>query len=72
MFEEMRKEKMDKDIQREAIEKILPIVQSLKSYEWSRLVSIINSHYTSKAAKLTLDGNDINFLEKNLKRELLR
>lgn len=56
---------------RDAIEKILPIVQTLTSSQWSRIVSIINSRYVSKAAKVQLDGNDIELLNRTLKFEIL-
>lgn len=55
----------------EAIEKILPVVSTLKSYEWTRIVSIVNYHYSSKAAKVMLDGNDMGYLEKHLRNEIL-
>lgn len=57
---------------REAIETILPVVSTLKRYEWSRIASIVNQHYSSKAAKVVLDGNDMGNLEKHLRNEILR
>ena len=62
---------MDKNQMSKAIDNILPIVATLTECEWKRIDSLINWHYASKAAKVTLDGNDIKALTRNLKLEIL-
>lgn len=56
---------------KEAIEKIIPVIATLSQCEWRRLVSLVGQCYTSKAAKVMLDGSDVKFLEKSLKHEIL-
>jgi hypothetical protein len=57
---------------KKAIEVILPIVSNLSSSQWERLCSLIRMYYTNKAAKIMLDGNDVEKLKKMLHEELLR
>lgn len=62
---------MNKKHLQNAIEQIVPIAQTLTHSEWTRISSIIGSFYTKKAAKVQLDGNDVIFLEENLRHEIL-
>lgn len=54
-----------------AVENILPIVESLSESEWRRIVSIVDMHFSTKAAKVRLDGGEIETLKKSLQAELL-
>lgn len=60
-----------KENMKNAIEAILPIVSNLSSSQWERLCSLISMYYTQKAAKIMLDGNDVEKLKKMLEKELL-
>jgi len=46
---------------------ILTAVQTLSQYEWDRMVGQINRIYTSKAAKVMLDGSDIELAHKSIR-----
>lgn len=66
---------MDKEREikfREAIEKILQVASTLKSYEWARIISIVNHHYSRKSSRVMLDDNDIACLESHLKDEIIK
>ena len=54
-----------------AVDAILPIVQTLSKMEWIRLSGLIGMAYTSKAAKVTLDGSDVKTLHRSIQNELL-
>lgn len=54
-----------------AVEIILPMVQTLTWSEWGRLSGLIEQAYTSKAAKVMLDGSDVKILHRSIKVELL-
>lgn len=54
-----------------AVDAILPIVQTLDKMEWSRLSGLIDMAYTSKAAKVRLDGSDVKTLHRSIQSELL-
>jgi hypothetical protein len=54
-----------------AVDAILPIVETLSHSEWIRLSGLINRAYTSKAAKVTLDGSDVKTLHRSIQSELL-
>lgn len=54
-----------------AVDAILPIVQTLGKMEWVRLSGLIDMAYTSKAAKVTLDGSDVKTLHRSIQSELL-
>lgn len=55
----------------EAIDAIIPEVQNLSQSEWYRIVQVIDMRYTTKAAKVTLDGSDVAHIRKSLICELL-
>lgn len=54
-----------------AVVAILPIVQTLSKMEWIRLSGLIGMAYTSKAAKVTLDGSDVETLHRSIQSEML-
>lgn len=53
-----------------AVDIILPVAATLSSSEWSRIVSLINWHYSRKAAKTMLDGDDVQNMKEHLYSEL--
>lgn len=53
-----------------AVDVILPVAATLSSSEWGRIVSIINWHYSIKAAKTMLDGDDVQNMKESLYSEL--
>ena len=61
-----RQERLEK-----AIKAILPIVAELNATDWGRISALIDLRYSSKAAKVELDGSDLNLLEANLRSEIL-
>lgn len=66
--------KMNKDKEKcleSAIGIILSIVPTLTKLEWERISAIIDHQYTSKAAKVQLDGNDIETMKHNFETEVL-
>ena len=54
-----------------AVDAILPIVQTLDKMEWNLLSGLIDMAYTSKAAKVMLDGSDVERLHRSIQSELL-
>ncbi|WP_432719123.1 hypothetical protein [Pectinatus frisingensis] len=52
-----------------AIDSILTILPTLTELEWKRIVSVIDHLYSLKAAKVQLDGSDINLLKRNFDTE---
>ena len=54
-----------------AVDAILPIAETLSHSEWIRLSGLIDRAYTSKAAKVTLDGSDMEKLHRSIRCELL-
>ena len=55
----------------QAIEQLLPIVARLSASEWKHIVSVIDHAYSIKAAKVTLDGTDMEKLNSSLRCEIL-
>lgn len=55
----------------QTIKQLLPIVAGLKSWEWQHIVSVINHAYSIKAAKVALDGFDMEKLSSSLRCEIL-
>ncbi len=54
-----------------AVNAILPIVAELTESEWCRIKGLVDFAYTSKAAKVTLDGPDMEALKRRLHTEIL-
>lgn len=54
-----------------AISGIIPIVATLSCAEWSRIVRLVDHFYSSKAAKVQLDGSDLEKLKENLISEFI-
>ena len=54
-----------------AADAILPIAETLSHSEWIRLSGLIDRAYTSKAAKVTLDGSDVKTLHHSIQNEML-
>ncbi|WP_196598592.1 hypothetical protein [Pectinatus frisingensis] len=52
-----------------AIDTVLTILPTLTEFEWKKIVSVIDHTYSSKAAKVRLDGSDINLLKRNFDTE---
>lgn len=53
-----------------AVNAIMPVAETLTSSEWSRIVSIVNWYYSTKAAKIMLDGSDVQNMKETLYSEL--
>ena len=60
-----RKERLQK-----AVDAIMPVVGTLTSSEWSRIVGIVDWYYSTKAAKTMLDGSDVQNMKETLYSEL--
>lgn len=65
-MDEARKERREA-----AIEAILPIAASLSESEWKWICAHVDAAYSSRAAKVRLDGSDIESLRRFLRMELL-
>ena len=48
----------------------MPVVGTLTSSEWSRIVGIVDWYYSTKAAKTMLDGSDVQNMKETLYSEL--
>lgn len=64
-------EKEKSDRLEAAITGIIPIVTTLSYSEWSRIIRLVDHFYNSKAAKVQLDGSDLEKLKENLISEFI-
>ncbi|MBQ9364805.1 MAG: hypothetical protein IJT82_03425, partial [Schwartzia sp.] len=55
----------------EAISAILPIVAELNEAEWTSIASQVGYMYKAKAAKVTLDGSEMESLNRRLRCNVL-
>lgn len=53
-----------------ALDLILQAVELLTQAEWLQIAGYVKQSYISNAAKVTLDGKEMDVLEHTLKREL--